>query len=195
MDRVSNDVPDGVLIQQLREGQSSKALRLLYQRYSGLVYTLSLRMLKRPSEAEDLTQEVFLNFWKQESLEKHKYDPTKASLSTYLCMVVRSRALNKIASQGSRQRSVDRLKAVTANELLTPTPLEQASSSEQSQQVRQALGQLPHKQRQILELNYYQGFSHGDISKQLDMPLGTVKSRARQGLLKLRQILGEAVVV
>ena len=193
MDRVATDVPDAELVQQLREGQSSGALRLLYQRYSGLVYTLALRMLKRPSEAEDLTQEVFLNFWKQESLEKHKYDPTKASLSTYLCVIVRSRALNKIASQGSRQRSVDRLKVVTSPELLTPTPLEQASLNEQSQQVQQALGQLPEKQRQILELNYYQSMSHGAISKQLDLPLGTVKSRARQGLVKLRQLLGDSV--
>lgn len=193
MDRVSPDVSDAELIQQLRGGQSSEALRLLYRRYSGLVYTLALRMLKSPSEAEDLTQEVFLNFWKQESLEKHKYDPEKASLSTYLCMIVRSRALNKLASQGSRQRSVDRLKAVTPPELLEPTPLEQASLSEQSQQVRQALGTLPDKQRQILELNYYQGMSHGDISNQLALPLGTVKSRARQGLVKLRQVLGDAV--
>ena len=193
MDRVSTDVPDAELVQQLRRGQSSAALRLLYQRYSGLVYTLALRMLKRPSEAEDLTQEVFLNFWKQESLDQHKYDPAKASLSTYLCVIVRSRALNKIASQSSRQRSVDQLKTVTSAEFLTPTPLEQASRSEQSQQVQQALGQLPDKQRQILELNYYQGMSHGDISNQLALPLGTVKSRARQGLVKLRQLLGDAV--
>lgn len=193
MEGVSTDVPDRELIQQLRGGQSSEALRLLYRRYSGLVYTLALRMLKRPSEAEDLTQDVFLNFWKQESLDRHNYDPAKASLSTYLCMIVRSRALNKIASQGSRQRSIDRLKAVTASEWLTPTPLEQASLSEQSQQVNQALGQLPDKQRQVLELNYYQGMSHGEISTQLAMPLGTVKSRARQGLVKLRQLLGDAV--
>ncbi|MEB3213797.1 MAG: sigma-70 family RNA polymerase sigma factor, partial [Leptolyngbyaceae bacterium] len=112
---------------------------------------------------------------------------------TYLCVIVRSRALNKIASHGSRQRSVDRLKTITPPEFSAPTPLEQASLTEQSQQVQQALGQLPDKQRQILELNYYQGMSHGDIAQQLELPLGTIKSRARQGLVKLRQLLGDAV--
>lgn len=183
---------DAELIHYLRTGQSN-ALRVLYERYSGLVYTLALRMLKQSTEAEDLTQEVFLTFWKDESLNSHKYDPQKASLSTYLCVIVRSRALNKLASHGSRQRSVDRLKTVTPPEFSAPTPLEQASSTEQFQQVQQALRQIPDKQRQILELNYYQGMSHSDIAHQLELPLGTIKSRARQGLVKLRQLLGDTV--
>jgi RNA polymerase sigma-70 factor (ECF subfamily) len=191
MEHLSN-ASDAELIHYLRAGQSN-ALQVLYGRYSKLVYTLALRMLKQSAEAEDLTQEVFLTFWKDESMNSHKYDPEKASLSTYLCVIVRSRALNKIASHGSRQRSVDRLKTITPPEFSAPTPLEQASLTEQSQQVQQALGQLPDKQRQILELNYYQGMSHGDIAQQLELPLGTIKSRARQGLVKLRQLLGDTV--
>ena len=191
MEHFSN-ASDVELIHHLRAGQA-QALPVLYERYSGLVYTLALRMLKQSTDAEELTQDVFLTFWKDESLNNHKYNPEKASLSTYLCVIVRSRALNKIASHGSRQRSVDRLKAVTTSDLFAPTPLEQASRTEQSQQVRQALRQLPDKQRQILELNYYQGMSHADIAQQLELPLGTIKSRARQGLVKLRQLLGDTV--
>ena len=187
MARFSTDVSDAELIQRLRSGQS-EALRVLYERYSGLVYTLALRMLSQPSEAEDLTQDIFLNFWKQES-----FDPNRAALSTYLCVIVRSRALNKIESRSSRKRSLERLQRLTPGEMSAPTPLDQASLVEQAQTVNHALVELPEKQRQVLELNYYQGMSHTEISQQLGVPLGTVKTRARQGLIKLRQRLGDAV--
>ena len=187
MERFSSDVSDAELIHRLRAGQS-EALRVLYERYSRLVYTLALKILNQPSEAEDLTQEVFLNFWKQET-----FDPSRAVLGTYLCVIVRSRALNKLESRSSRNRSLVKLKSLTSPELLAPTPLEQATLVERAQALKQALVQIPENQRQILEMNYYQGISHAEISKQLELPLGTVKTRARQGLIKLRQLLGNAV--
>ncbi|MGF1458164.1 MAG: sigma-70 family RNA polymerase sigma factor [Leptolyngbyaceae cyanobacterium] len=187
MARFSDTTADAELIEHLRAGYQD-ALRLLYQRYSGLVYTTALKMLSRPSEAEDLTQEVFLTFWKQE-----KFDPTRAALGTYLCVLTRSRALNRIRSRGSQQRSLEQLQAIPPPELMASTPLEKASLQEQQQTLKQALAELPERQRQILEMNFYQGVSQSNIAQQLDLPLGTVKTNARQGLISLRRLLGSAV--
>lgn len=163
-------------------------LRLLYDRYSGLVYTVALRILGRSEEAEDLTQEVFLTFWKDD-----KFDPSRAALSTYLGVLTRSRALNRLAQRASRRRSLDHLQRIESEESKGPTPLELVALAEQRVQVREALAQLSDKQRQVLTLNYYQGFSHAAIAEALNLPLGTVKTNARQGLLKLRKILGETI--
>ncbi|NJO41827.1 MAG: sigma-70 family RNA polymerase sigma factor [Cyanobacteria bacterium CRU_2_1] len=187
MARIRPDASDAELIQSLRAGQQ-QALGILYDRYGGLVYTVAMKILNQPDEAEDLTQEVFLTFWKQD-----KFDPSRAALSTYLCLLTRSRAINKIHSRASRQRSVERLQQTAPAEFSAPTPLEQASLEEQQQTVRHAMTQLSDNQRQILEMSYFRGMTQAEIAQQLRMPLGTVKTNARQGLIKLRQLLGEAI--
>jgi RNA polymerase sigma-70 factor, ECF subfamily len=187
MPRIPTDTTDAELIRLLRGGEQ-QALGILYDRYGGLVYTVAFRILNQADEAEDLAQDVFLTFWKQE-----RFDPSRAALSTYLGVMTRSRALNKLQSRSSRQRMSDRLQQNTPVEFSAPTPLEQASSAEQQETVRQALTQLSDNQRKVLELNYYKGLSQSEVAQQLGLPLGTVKTHARQGLLKLRQILGDAV--
>jgi RNA polymerase sigma-70 factor, ECF subfamily len=188
MTHISEYVSDDELIHRLRAGQQS-ALQILYQRYSGLVYTIAFTILNHAGDAEDLIQEVFLNFW-----QKGNFDPNRATLSTYLSMLTRSQALNKLESRSSRQRSLQRLQNETfPPQASTPTPLEQASLAEQEQTLQHALAQLPQNQRHILEMNFYQGLSQTAIAKQLAMPLGTVKTNARKGLIKLRELLGDAV--
>ncbi len=187
MARFSENASDAELIAHLRSGHQD-ALRLLYQRYGNLVYTIAYKMLNSVSEAEDLTQDVFLNFWKQE-----KFDPHRAALSTYLCVMTRSRALNQIKSRGSQQRSLEKLQAMPPAEFSASTPIESASLEEQQQTLKRVLAQLPERQRQILELNFYQGVSQSNIAQQLNLPLGTVKTNARQGLITLRRLLNGAV--
>ncbi|MEO0406871.1 MAG: sigma-70 family RNA polymerase sigma factor [Cyanobacteria bacterium P01_A01_bin.135] len=187
MARFADSASDAELIEHLKSGHQD-ALRLLYRRYSGLVYTIALKMLGTASEAEDLTQDVFLNFWKQE-----KFDPSRAALSTYLCLVTRSRALNRLKQRSSQQRSLDQLKVLPPAELTASTPLETASLEEQQQAMKRVLAQLPDQQRQILEMNFYQGISQSNIARQLNLPLGTVKTNARKGLITLRRLLGSAV--
>ncbi|MEO0535785.1 MAG: sigma-70 family RNA polymerase sigma factor [Cyanobacteria bacterium P01_A01_bin.123] len=186
MARVSTDASDIELIQSLRSGRQ-EALTIIYDRYGSLVYTVALKLLKRPAEAEDLTQEIFCRFWEQD-----KFDPSRAALSTYLCIMTRSRALNRLASHSSRQRSLQRLQR-SLPDRTNVTPLEKASLADQKATVQQALAQLSSQQRQILEMNFYQGISHSEIARQLNIPLGTVKTRARRGLMELRQHLGGAV--
>jgi RNA polymerase sigma-70 factor, ECF subfamily len=187
MAHVSEYVSDDELIHRLRAGQQS-ALRILYQRYSGLVYTIALTILNQSGDAEDLTQEVFLNFW-----QKGKFDSARSTLSTYLSVMTRSRALNKLENRSSRQRSLERLQLSETTAGVNPTPLEQASLAEQEQALQQALDQLPQNQRHILEMNFYQGLSQTAIAQQLAIPLGTVKTNARKGLIKLRELLGDTV--
>lgn len=184
---VHSGASDAELIHRLRAGQQ-KALGILYDRYGGLVYTLALKILNQADEAEDLTQDVFLTFWKQD-----KFDANRAALSTYLCVLTRSRAINKLHSRASQQRSIQRLQHTTSAESLALTPLEQASLAEQQHTLQQAMAQLSDQQNRILELSYYQGLSQSEIAQRLNLPLGTVKTNVRQGLIKLRQLLGDAI--
>jgi RNA polymerase sigma-70 factor, ECF subfamily len=183
MSQIHPDPTDADLIVSLRQGNRN-ALSILYDRYGGLVYTLALKLLDRNDEAEDLTQDVFLSFWKQ-----NKFNPDRGTLSSYLCLVTRSRAIDKLRSRQSEQKSLQRLQQHVIPETDLSTPLESVSLTEEVAIVRQSLSTLNDVQRQILELSYYQGLSQSAISMQLNLPLGTVKTHMRQGLIKLRQLL------
>lgn len=188
-DFLSDDSPqvpsERVLFQAISQGDPN-ALAALYDRYSGLVYGLSLKILRDPQAAEDLTQEVFLTLWRSRN-----YDPDRGSLSSFLVMLTRSRALDRIRARQSNLKFLDRWSQQMFTQAPPTTPFEQAAIQERSQRVRQALAELPDSQRQVLEMAYYQGLSQAEIAKSLDTPLGTVKTRARQGLLKLKQLLDD----
>ncbi|MBD0337603.1 MAG: sigma-70 family RNA polymerase sigma factor [Cyanobacteria bacterium Co-bin13] len=174
---------DQSLVTRLRAGQTD-ALGVLYDRYARLVYSLALRMLGNLEEAEDLTQEVFLAFW-----QRDKYDVDRGSLSSFLVTFTRSRALDRLRNRGVRYRAMERLQGLTQPSSKAETPLERASLEERSQQTREALNQLPALERQVLEIAYFENLSQSQIAQKLNIPLGTVKTRCRQGLLRLRQLL------
>jgi RNA polymerase sigma-70 factor, ECF subfamily len=174
---------DAALVQRLRSGQQ-EAFEILYDRYSRLVFSTVLRVLNQVQEAEDVTQEVFVTLW-----QKDIYNPNRGSLSSFLCLLARSRAVDKLRSRSSSQKSLDRWQTFLSPEAPQPTPFEQASLQERQGFVKEAINQLPDPQRQVLEMVYYTGLSQSEISNQLEVPLGTVKTRSRQGLLKLGQLL------
>ncbi len=174
---------DAELFQALKAGQSS-ALGVLYDRYASLVYRLALRVLANPEEAEDLTQEIFVTFWRSGT-----YNPARGSLGSFLTTLTRSRAIDRLRSRNTRWKFLQRWSQKMATETPPPTPFDLASLNQRSQYVRDALLKLPEKQRQVLEMAYYDGLSQSEIAKQLDTPLGTVKTWARQGLLNLRKNL------
>ena len=180
---LSADLPDIDLICALRSGQV-QALSLLYDRYSRLVYGLALKILANSEEAEDITQDIFLALWQRQT-----YNPNRGSLGSFLTTMTRSRAIDKLRSRGTRYRFLLRWEGMTRSETVTAAPLEQASLKERSQIIYTALEQLPSNERQVLEIAYYEGLSQSEIAKRLEIPLGTVKTRSRQGLLKLRQAL------
>ena len=181
----SNPKSDVELWSALQSGQTD-ALGQLYDRHAGLVYGMSLKVLGNTQEAEDLTQDIFVRLAEQAS-----YDPSRGSLRTFLMILTRSRAINRVRSRQSDHRSKQRWKA----DYSTPNPsllVDDVVKAEQSQKIKAALAQLTAQQQQILHLAYYEGLTQSAIAQRLDAPLGTVKARARRGLLQLRKILQEA---
>jgi RNA polymerase sigma-70 factor, ECF subfamily len=170
------------LFSAIKSGQT-KALEILYDRYSSLVYGLALRILANSQEAEDLTQEIFLSLW-----HKHNYDPLRGSVNAFLATVTRSRALDKIRSRGIVARCKQKFGQLLKTETV-PTPLEYSSLSQRAEKVHQALNHLTDSQQQVLKMAYFDGMSQSAIAHQLNIPLGTIKSWCRQGLIKLRQEL------
>ncbi|GAC1465208.1 MAG: sigma-70 family RNA polymerase sigma factor [Chamaesiphon sp.] len=178
---------DTELWSALKAGKS-EALGLLYDRYASLVYRLAIRILANPQEAEDLTQEIFLAFWRSST-----YNPTRGSISSFLTTLTRSRAIDKLRSRSTKLKFLQRWGQTMATQTSPPTPFEMASLSQRSQYVETALAQLSDKQRQVLEMAYYDGLSQSEIAKQLDIPLGTIKTWSRQGLLNLRKNLQDFI--
>lgn len=174
---------DTELWRALKAGES-EALGILYDRYASLVYRLALRILANPQEAEDLTQEIFLTFWRS-----NKYNPARGSTSSFLTTMTRSRAIDKLRARGTKLTFLQRWGQMMTTQASPPTPFEMASLKERSQRVNSALAQLPSSQRQVLEMAYYDGLSQSEIARQLDKPLGTIKTWSRQGLLNLRKNL------
>jgi RNA polymerase sigma-70 factor, ECF subfamily len=157
----------------------------LYDRHSRAIYSLALRMLTDSAEAEDVVQDVFTQAWRQAS----RYDAARAPVVGWLLVIARARALDRLRARKSRI-------SVTALDPATTDPVDpglaldqQAISNEDAVRVRTALAALPAVQREAIELAYFKGLSQSDIAEQLSQPLGTVKTRMRAGLLKLRDVL------
>ncbi|MFS8880663.1 sigma-70 family RNA polymerase sigma factor [Synechococcus sp. H55.11] len=174
---------DVELMEALTAGHSV-ALAVLYDRYAGLICGLALKILGHAAEAEDLTQAVFVELW-----HKPDYDPRQGSVSSFLCALTRSRAIERLRSQDSHQRFLKHWQPLLAADGSAPIPFEQLSLEERRQAVQEALSQLPESQRQVLELLYYQGLSQADIAQHWGIPLEAVKARTRQALCKLRESL------
>jgi len=173
---------DTDLFVRLQNGETN-ALAILYDRHAGLVYGISCQLLGNTAEAEDLTQDVFLTLTKE-----CPYDPQRGSLRTYLRILTRSRALDRLRLRVRRQRV--RNQELNENaKVLSESPMEEVVQIERSKEVLSALEQLSTKEREVLRMAYYQGLSQSEIARRLDTALGTVKSRTRRGLLKLRQAL------
>jgi RNA polymerase sigma-70 factor, ECF subfamily len=179
---------DAEIVAALCRGDTA-ALDVLYDRYSGLVYKIALRILAQPEAAADLTQEVFLLFWKKPD----RYDGARGNLAVFLAVMTRSQALNRLRQLKSQQQLVQRVGRSNISPYFEAPGLAQLSREELRDRIQQALQQLPENQRQVLEMAYFEDLSQSDITAKTGIPLGTVKSRSRQGLLKLQKLLQDWV--
>ncbi|NET58389.1 MAG: sigma-70 family RNA polymerase sigma factor [Symploca sp. SIO2E6] len=180
---------DEAVFATFKEGNIN-ALGILYDRYGLIVYRLANKMLSNPQEAEDLTQEIFLNLQ-----SRPHYQQQRGSFYSYLMMLTRSQAIDRLRRKSSWWRRWQNLGNMTElkSEPSFSLPLEKISTDERAKRVNEALQELSTNQRQVLELAYYEGLSHSQIAQRLNLPLGTVKTHCRRGLLKLRQTLRDWV--
>lgn len=181
-ERSASNQSDAELYLALREGDKT-ALGILYDRHVGLVYGLALKTLGNAQEAEDLTQDIFLNLAKATS-----YDPRRGSLRTFLAILTRSRAVDRLRSRSTALSFLERWRPSRQSTTANP-PFEQVFQDERSQEVQAALAQLSDSEQQILRMAYYDGLPQSEIAARLDLPLGTVKTKTRRSLLRLRQTL------
>lgn len=170
----------------LAQRDDLEAFELLYERHKRVAYSLARRIVGGDGNADDVVQETFISVWR--SIER--YDAKKASVRTWLMRIVHRRAIDNLRSQTvhSKRRAdgEDLLDDVSSSD---PAPDTQALQQELSNNVRGVLVELPSEQRTVIELAYFNGFTHAEIAEILDEPVGTVKGRMRLGLEKMRGAL------
>ena len=190
---MSDAAPMATLMRRVAGGDQA-AFATLYDATSSAVYGLLVGMLPTPAVAEEVAQEVYVEVWRKAD----SFDPERGSAETWISLLARSRALDRIRADRSYTGAVDRAgSSVSAAELMGENradPEEAASLSERRRLVRAAMREMPEEQCSVLTLSFFGGFSHSEIAEREQIPLGTVKSRIRAGLAKveehLRPILG-----
>lgn len=185
----SSDTYSDELLLAAIAGRAVWAMELLYDRYNRLFYSLAYHMVEDHQAAEDLTQDVFLAIWQR----AHSYSPQTGPARPWIIAI-------------AHHRTIDYLRAVRRRSLLKETPLEdsevddhaafpdvwdEAWQSLQHEQVKAALMHIPIEQRLVIELAYFQGWTHSEIAREYEIPLGTVKARMRLGLNHLKRVLEE----
>lgn len=178
----TRESPDNELLHAVARGDEA-ALAAIYDRYASILLGLMLRILHSRGEAEDVLQEVFLQVWRRAA----DFDESRGRAFTWLVTLARSRAIDRLRSLDARGR------AVTASAAEPTEQVGDASAdalrAEQGEIVRSALAELSEDQRTTLLLAYQEGLTQTEIAERLNQPLGTVKTRTRAGLAKLRELL------
>lgn len=162
-----------------------QAMGRLYDESCGLVYSLALRILGDAADAEETTMDVYVQVWRNAST----FDPGRGSAASWLLTLARSRAIDRIrsgASRKQREQGLDSLHNLASGEIRP----DQATAVDQARRmVRTALEELSPEQREVIELAYFGGLSHSELAERLGQPLGTIKTRIRLGMMRLRTLL------
>jgi RNA polymerase sigma-70 factor, ECF subfamily len=178
----------GLIASQNTEARNTEALGTLYDRYGRLVYTVAIHVVGDAETAEEITQDVFVRVWEG----AHSYRPELAKVSSWLISITRHRAIDELRRRGVRP---EKDSAAWPEDMgqdhmdglpLLDGPEDQVEGHLQSRRIRQVIATLPAEQREVLGLAYFKGLSHSEIAEQLNQPLGTVKSRIRQAMQKVR---------
>ncbi|MBG79370.1 MAG: RNA polymerase subunit sigma-70 [Phycisphaerae bacterium] len=168
------------LMQQIARGDES-AVAELYDRFGGLVFRVARQLLPTQPEAEDAVQEIFVRLWQTAD----RFDPERAKLVTWVMLIARRHLIDQLRRKSVRPKSTgleqDALQAIPQAPVKFP-----GHRQEQSVTIERCLADLPELQRIVIERSYLQGFTLREVSRQLDAPLGTVKSALSRGLQKLR---------
>jgi RNA polymerase sigma-70 factor (ECF subfamily) len=184
-----SSAPDEVLVKLMVQGRT-EALGVLYDRYSRLVFSLAWHIVRDQAAAEEITQDVFYRVWENAAT----YRPEQARLTTWMTSITRYRAIDALRQRGTRPQQENPGWAEVALARLPAAgdgPEEAAALALERQRVRAAIATLPREQQEALALAFFQGLSHSQIAEALHQPLGTVKTRIRLAMQKLRELMGE----
>jgi RNA polymerase sigma-70 factor (ECF subfamily) len=179
-------VPDSALVERIMAGEEG-ALSALYDRYAGMLYAMLVRILKDPSAAEEVLQDLFLQLWRGAS----RFDASRGSLPAWLLVIGRNRALSRLRRRERREILEDpeefSLEAVPSAGDLE----DEAWRTQLMQRLRGAMATLPPEQKEALELAYFEGMTQTEIAARTGSPLGTVKSRVRAAMQTLKQLFDD----
>ena len=173
---------DAELVRDMASGRS-EALAALYDRHSGLVYSLCFRIVRDRSDAEEVLSDVFWELWKRAGA----YEAGRSSVLTYLLTIARCRAIDR-----RRRRPKLRLQALEQAEAPAASDVPETPSVETTDEVRKALASLDDSQRRAIEYSFWEDLSHSQIAAKMNRPLGTVKTWIRQGLSRISTSLRKA---
>jgi RNA polymerase sigma-70 factor (ECF subfamily) len=179
----SAEVSDVELLHAVARGDEA-ALARLYDAYRVILFGLLVRILNSREEAEDVLQDVFIQVWRRAK----DFDENRGRPFTWLVTLARSRAIDRLRQFGARQRLATG--AAQEQTEVVSDALSDTIKVAQRDTVRQALAELPEEQRNTLVLAYFDGLTQSEIAAKLNAPLGTIKTRMRSGIIKLRALLG-----
>ena len=162
---------------------SQPALAEVYQKTSAKLFGICIRILGERSEAEDALQDIYINVWRKAG----SFDPAKASPITWLATLARNRSIDRKRSQGSRPAAPVEEAAEIPD--TAPSALDQLETAEEGGRIASCLGELEDRQNRAIRAAFYEGLSYPDLAQSWSVPLGTVKSWIRRGLLRLKDCL------
>ena len=175
------------LLRQVARGDE-QAFRVLYEQLAPRVYGLAKRVVRDPAQAEEVAQEALVEVWRNAA----RFDPAKGSATSWVLTITHRRAVDRVRAA---QSGADRERRVAAASVETPYDdvVEEVTASLEQQQVRRCLQGLTDLQREAITLAYYDGFTYREVAEKLDAALPTIKSRMRDGLIRMRDCLGVEV--
>lgn len=165
--------------------RDAEALEELYDLYKRLLFSIILSIVKKREEAENLLQEVFVQIWDNAD----SFNGDLGNVYGWILTLTRSKAIDRIRSKGNKVRQMQYFSEKEDHY----DPMETTIYSDRAELVKKALKEIPSEQREILKIAYYRGLTQSEIANNLGLPIGTVKNRTRQGMIKLNQILGDYI--
>jgi RNA polymerase sigma-70 factor (ECF subfamily) len=181
---IPGTVADPSLVRQIVE-RRPEALAELYSRHAPTLLALARRILGTAADAEDVLQEVFVHVWNQAA----RYDSARSSVSTWLVLITRSRAIDRLRNRGVVERTHEASHTARPIGHASPEGVESVLMRERRERVRREMANLPPEQRQVIEMAFYEGLTQSEIAARADLPLGTVKTRTLLAMKKLRGAL------
>lgn len=183
-----SEAPDGALVRAIAGGDP-QAVAELHDRYAPMLLGLARKVVKDRDDAEEVVQEAFVHVWNRAGT----YDASRSSVATWLVLIARSRAIDRVRSRNVVERTHATVRTETRADHASAEGAARVLHGERRRRVREELASIPDEQRQVLELAFYQGLTQREISEHTGIPLGTVKTRTLLAMKKLRTALRDEI--